>query len=171
MNVSEQGRLCSQKCKEPCKWGEVESSVSTAQYPSLALVPALFEMFPDIIDPNRTVQQVVELKIYFRDRSVKVRWKNSFLLRNVYKILSCSSMNWRDFLQVVSRFQPMTLDQLISNLGGQLSLWAGISFLTILQAVFYFGSTLLHQPGIQVWAVKGHDGREAAENVGATELQ
>ncbi len=57
----------------------------------------------------------------------------------------------------------MTLDQLVANLGGQLSLWAGISFLTILQAVFYFGSTFL-QPGIQVWAAKDHHVREDEEN-------
>ncbi len=52
-------RRCDRKCKEPCWWGEVEVSVSTAQYPSVALVPALNEMFPDKIDPNRTVQQAL----------------------------------------------------------------------------------------------------------------
>ncbi len=42
---------------------------------------------------------------------------------------------------MVELYQPITLEQLMSNIGGQLSLWLGISILTILQAFFYLGST------------------------------
>ncbi len=36
----------------------------------------------------------------------------------------------------------MTIDELISNLGGQLGLWAGISVLTVAQAIIYCCTTL-----------------------------
>ncbi len=39
--------------------------------------------------------------------------------------------------QLLELVETMPIDQLISNIGGQLGLWAGISVITIYQAVFY----------------------------------
>ncbi len=39
--------------------------------------------------------------------------------------------------QVIEMVETMPIDQLISNVGGQLGLWAGISVITIYQALLY----------------------------------
>ncbi len=54
----------------------------------------------------------------------------------------------REFVifQVVERHPRMTLDQLISNIGGQLGVWAGISILTLSQFVIYIISGLFTDP-------------------------
>ncbi len=64
--------LCSLSCKEACHWREVEVSVSTAQFPSPALVPVLGRMFPTLVDAERTTQGTILIKVYYRSRQVKV---------------------------------------------------------------------------------------------------
>lgn len=44
--------------------------------------------------------------------------------------------------QVVERVNRVSLDEVVSNIGGALGAWTGISFITIFQAFVYMGYAL-----------------------------
>ncbi len=110
--------VASKSCKDGCKYACTERSVthklSMNRFPAPPKIPLLRQQ----IHRNEKRQNV----------SLEYIEKNYVGLNLFYSTLTIRTVEWRE---------RMSVGQLISSAGGQLGLCAGISFITLAQAIWY----------------------------------
>lgn len=103
---------CVEKCKAPCHFDTITTKVSTSQFPA----PSKLASFSRYVNhsyegtvSNEELKQLMLLEMFYET--------------NEYK--------------VIEKADRVSLDQLISNIGGTLGVWTGLSVIGMFQAFMY----------------------------------
>jgi hypothetical protein len=109
---------CLEKCQEACEYENVYAVTTQAQFPA---------------EPK------LEAFTTYLNRAFGSRGFN-YTDKHASQMILFEMYYQTDDIRVISKIEKITIDQLISNLGGALGLWTGLSLLTMFQAVVYFCS-------------------------------
>lgn len=102
---------CKMGCNESCDWQSISSVVSSTLFPA----PNKVDKLREILNSNgrnfssEAVKRLALVEIYYGSL----------------------------FIRYTERMERATVNELISNIGGALGAWAGISLITIYQAFIY----------------------------------
>uniref|UniRef100_A0A914W120 Uncharacterized protein n=1 Tax=Plectus sambesii TaxID=2011161 RepID=A0A914W120_9BILA len=102
---------CAKACPEPCFDKRIETSVSFTGFP-----------------PKNQVASLQKLLKPGKSQSLEEVWEDYVSIDIYFEKISVT---------VVEMYESFTLEDLVSNLGGVMSLWAGMSILTIVQGAVY----------------------------------
>uniref|UniRef100_A0A914VY86 Uncharacterized protein n=1 Tax=Plectus sambesii TaxID=2011161 RepID=A0A914VY86_9BILA len=112
LNISFDREECHKSCEEPCFDRRIEASMSFTAFPAVNQLQSLQKLLR-VGKPPMTREEIWEdyasVDIFFEKLSV----------------------------MVVEQYESFGLEALISSYGGQMSLWAGASLLTVVQAAVY----------------------------------
>lgn len=123
--------MCEDECPEPCDYAVVQAKLSSAAlFPSSKVDESLDFLHrlystQDNYDPAKSaintrnaeeLEQLTMLELYYESKQIKV----------------------------MERVQRLSIDELISNIGGTLGVWSGLSLLSILQMFVYMLRALIH---------------------------
>uniref|UniRef100_A0A914W535 Uncharacterized protein n=1 Tax=Plectus sambesii TaxID=2011161 RepID=A0A914W535_9BILA len=112
-NASRPSEACLLGCKEPCSDRTVETSITFGRFPPRSQIKDMEASLANIGE-SATLEQIRE----------------DFIMLDIYfEKLSITVVEW---------YEAQGFESLISSLGGVMSLWAGMSILTIVQAIVYF---------------------------------
>lgn len=103
---------CVTQCTEPCEYDTLSAKISNAQFPSPRKLASLTTYFSRAMGQEFTEDVVAELtllEIYYETNQIKV----------------------------VEKTERTSIDELISNIGGTLGVWMGISLVSVFQALVY----------------------------------
>ncbi|MFH4978335.1 hypothetical protein AB6A40_005044 [Gnathostoma spinigerum] len=117
-DIRAQLKMCSHICKEKCNKNEFNTFITSTKFPNPAQVRRkAFNEFLGLrngLSYENASRDLILLNIYYKDTTTKV----------------------------TELYEAMTLIDALNSSGGALSLCAGISVLTLIQAVVYFASAI-----------------------------
>lgn len=111
---------CTMECHEPCEYGRIDAKISSSLFVAPTAVGNIRyqSYFTDTVHnfSDEDIQQVIMIEMFYEMKQQRV----------------------------VEKKPRMSLDEFISNIGGCLGVWSGISFLSIIQIFFYAARAIGH---------------------------
>lgn len=111
-------RKCYESCPELCDFKRVEAKISSAKLIPSKKVKSYTRYVNKAMSRNKSnwrnmtedeVQQLILLEMYYENNQARV----------------------------IERMTRLSIDELISNIGGCVGVWSGISMITVVQVLFY----------------------------------
>ncbi len=133
---------CTPKCHPPCHQLYVDQKVTTGVFPS----PIQRENLLSITRSLPGLAHVTEDQL------------DSFAVLDLYY----DDANYR----VKEHHERITVDSLISKIGGSMGIWAGMSLVTVVQLLVYILDGILQFFGIRYAGGKPSDGKSKTKDVG-----
>lgn len=119
---------CESSCKEPCETDFISIKLTTAQFPAPTKL-ASFATFLNRAYASADTNQSRNLN-FTKEEIEQLILLNIFYESNEYR--------------VIEKVNRASADELVSNIGGVLGVWTGMSMITILQAFLYACRGLEH---------------------------
>jgi hypothetical protein len=117
---------CADQCPEPCTYRRIEAKISSS-----LLVP-----------PNQLSGMRSAINQFF---TLNREEPTNYTEDQIRQLTSIELYYEMKQMRVVEKTPRSTIDELISNIGGCLGVWSGISFLSIFQIVCYTWRALSHK--------------------------
>ncbi|KAE9549532.1 hypothetical protein FO519_007250 [Halicephalobus sp. NKZ332] len=114
---------CFKKCNDACNDTEIKWQLSSARFPVENQLDS--EKFLDFLDLKRNFSSKIEKQKFIE--------RNYLLVDVFFEGLTAT---------VVESYESLTVMDMLNQSGGALSLWTGISIMTLIQAMIYFVSSV-----------------------------
>ena len=141
-NITDFDTECFKNCKDPCNETEINWEVNSAAFP---------------VENQLNSEELFDFLELKRNISKDFIKKNYLLVDIYFEGLTAT---------VVESYESLTVMDMLNQSGGALSLWTGISVMTLVQALIYFASAIFEvfwlcvrskfPPEIN-WKLRGND--------------